>query len=75
MAGIGSGGSKKLTELLGELRGRYSILLVEHDMEAVFKLADRVSVLVYGEILATGSVAEIRANQKVQQAYLGESDA
>ena len=75
MAGIGSGGSKKLTELLDELRGRYSMLLVEHDMDAVFTLADRISVLVYGEIIATGSVEEIRGNAQVQQAYLGEVDA
>ena len=75
MAGIGSGGSKKLTELLDGLRGRYSILLVEHDMDAVFTLADRISVLVYGEIIATGSVDEIRNNRRVQQAYLGEADA
>lgn len=75
MAGIGSGGSRKLTELLEDLRGRYSILLVEHDMDAVFSLADRISVLVYGEIIATGSVDEIRNNSRVQQAYLGESDA
>lgn len=73
MAGIGPGGSKELTRLLGELRGRYSILLVEHDMHAVFALADRISVLVYGEIIATGSVDEIRQNREVQQAYLGEA--
>ena len=75
MAGIGSGGSKKLTELLDGLRGDYSILLVEHDMDAVFALADRISVLVYGEIIATGSVDEIRRDTRVQQAYLGEEDA
>jgi len=74
MAGIGPGGSKKLTELLNELRGRYSVLLVEHDMDAVFTLADRISVLVYGEIIATGSVDEIRNNEMVQRAYLGESN-
>ena len=75
MAGIGAGGSKQLTGLLDGLRGHYSILLVEHDMDAVFALADRVSVLVYGEILATGSVDEIRSDKRVQQAYLGETDA
>lgn len=74
MAGIGSGGSKELTKLLNGLRGHYSILLVEHDMEAVFALADRISVLVYGEIIATGSVQDIRNNTEVQQAYLGISD-
>jgi branched-chain amino acid transport system ATP-binding protein len=75
MAGIGSGGSKTLTRLLAGLRQRYSILLVEHDMDAVFTLADRISVLVYGEIIASGSVDEIRSNQAVQKAYLGEVDA
>lgn len=75
MAGIGSGGSKRLTELLSELRGQYSILLVEHDMDAVFSLADRISVLVYGRIIATGKVDEIRSNAEVQKAYLGEADA
>lgn len=73
MAGIGPGGSKELTQLLDGLRGRYSILLVEHDMDAVFALADRISVLVNGEIIATGAVDEIRNNENVQQAYLGQS--
>ena len=72
MAGIGPGGSKQLTELLDGLRGQYSILLVEHDMDAVFALADRISVLVYGEIIATGTVDEIRNNENVQKAYLGQ---
>lgn len=71
MAGIGSGGTKVLTELLLGLRGKHTILLVEHDMQAVFALADRISVLVYGELIATGSVAEIRRNIDVQKAYLG----
>eukprot|EP00494_Astrolonche_serrata_P010916 UN10988 len=74
MAGIGSGGSIKLTQLLAELRQDHSILLVEHDMDAVFALADRISVLVYGEIIASGSVDEIRNNPTVQKAYLGEAD-
>ena len=72
MAGIGPGGSKQLTELLDGLRGQYSILLVEHDMDAVFALADRISVLVYGEIIATGTVDEIRNNENVQKVYLGQ---
>jgi len=74
MAGIGSGGSKVLTEMLAGFRGRYSILLVEHDMDAVFALADRISVMVYGELIASGSVDEIRNNEDVQRAYLGEVD-
>ncbi|MBT3204566.1 MAG: ABC transporter ATP-binding protein [Gammaproteobacteria bacterium] len=75
MAGIGPGGSKELTQLLDGLRGRYSILLVEHDMDAVFALADRISVLVYGEIIATGTVDEIRNNENVQKAYLGHTES
>ncbi|MEM7563162.1 MAG: ABC transporter ATP-binding protein [Pseudomonadota bacterium] len=75
MAGIGSGGSKVLTEMLDSLRQEYAILLVEHDMDAVFSLADRISVLVYGEVIASGSVEEIRNNPAVQQAYLGDTDA
>ncbi len=71
MAGIGSGGSKELTQLLYGLRGDVSMLLVEHDMDAVFALADRISVLVYGEIIATGSVNDIKNNEAVQLAYLG----
>jgi len=73
MAGIGSGGSKVLTEMLDGFRGRYTILLVEHDMDVVFALADRISVMVYGEIIASGSVDEIRDNEDVQSAYLGET--
>ena len=72
MAGMGSEGSAQLTGFLDELRAEAPILLVEHDMDAVFALADRLSVLVYGKIIATGSVADIRANKDVQTAYLGE---
>lgn len=71
MAGMGSGGSKKLTRLLDNLRKEAPILLVEHDMDAVFALADRISVLVYGRIIATGTVDEIRSNPEVREAYLG----
>ena len=72
MAGLGTEGSARLTGFLDELRSQAPILLVEHDMDAVFALADRISVLVYGRIIATGSVDEIRNNPDVQSAYLGE---
>jgi len=72
MAGLGHGGSKLLTTFLDKLRHEAPILLVEHDMEAVFALADRISVLVYGQVIATGSVDDIRANPEVRTAYLGD---
>ncbi len=72
MAGMGPEGSRTLTAFLDRLRAEAPILLVEHDMDAVFALADRVSVLVYGRIIATGSVAEIRSDPAVREAYLGD---
>ena len=72
MAGMGADGSKQLTGFLDALRAEVPILLVEHDMDAVFALADRISVLVYGELIATGTVDEIRTNPIVREAYLGE---
>ena len=72
MAGLGADGSKVMTGFLDGLREEAPVLLVEHDMDAVFALADRVSVLVYGKIIASGSVAEIRASAKVRAAYLGD---
>ncbi|MBL4906844.1 MAG: ABC transporter ATP-binding protein [Sneathiella sp.] len=71
MAGMGPEGSVKLTRFLDKLRHKAPILLVEHDMDAVFALADRISVLVYGQVVATGSVEEIRNNPVVREAYLG----
>lgn len=73
MAGMGPEGSKQLTAFLDKLRDEAPILLVEHDMDAVFALADRISVLVYGRVIATGTVDEIRGNHQVREAYLGES--
>lgn len=72
MAGLGAEGSKRMTRFLDGLRAEAPILLVEHDMEAVFALADRISVLVAGRVIASGTVDEIRASEKVRQVYLGE---
>lgn len=72
LAGTGPEESAVLIALMQRLRGRLTILLIEHDMEAVFALADRVSVLVYGKMIATGAPAAIRDNAEVRAAYLGE---
>ncbi len=72
MAGMGPEGSKRLTEFLDTLRHQSPILMVEHDMDAVFSLADRISVLVYGKIIMTGSVEQVRNDPLVREAYLGE---
>jgi branched-chain amino acid transport system ATP-binding protein len=72
VAGMGTDESQRMVELLTGLKGEKTIILVEHDMDAVFTLADRISVLVYGRIIATGTPAEIRANADVRSAYLGE---
>jgi branched-chain amino acid transport system ATP-binding protein len=75
MAGLGITESARMVKLLGELRREVSIVLVEHDMDAVFALADRISVLVYGRIIASGQPREIRQNEEVKRAYLGEQHA
>ncbi|MBE9477393.1 MAG: ABC transporter ATP-binding protein, partial [Proteobacteria bacterium] len=72
MAGLGPTESGLLVNFLKELKGQRTILLIEHDMDAVFALADRISVLVYGQIIATGLPDEIRHNDDVRHAYLGE---
>ncbi|OFZ90266.1 MAG: ABC transporter ATP-binding protein [Betaproteobacteria bacterium RBG_16_66_20] len=72
VAGMGTDESQRMIEFLAGLKGDKTIVLVEHDMDAVFSLADRISVLVYGRIIATGTPAEIRANAGVRAAYLGE---
>jgi len=73
-AGTGAEETQRLIRFLGGLKRRHTIVLVEHDMDAVFTLADRISVLVYGRIIATGTPDEIRANPEVRAAYLGEAD-
>jgi branched-chain amino acid transport system ATP-binding protein len=75
MAGMGQGESARLIRLIRELKARYTILLVEHDMEAVFSLADVITVLVNGRVIASGAPAEIRASTDVQAAYLGSETA
>lgn len=72
MAGMSREESLRIIGLLSRLKGRYAMLLIEHDMDAVFSLADRVSVLVYGRIIATGTADEIRTNPEVKAAYIGE---
>jgi branched-chain amino acid transport system ATP-binding protein len=72
MAGMGPEESARMVRTLRELKGELTILLIEHDMEAVFALADRITVLVYGRVIATGAPEAIRANADVREAYLGE---
>ena len=72
MAGMGPDESERMLSLIAGLKGSHTIVLVEHDMDVVFRLADRISVLVAGRIVATGSGEEIRANAEVRNAYLGD---
>jgi branched-chain amino acid transport system ATP-binding protein len=75
MAGLGITESARMVKLLQELRREVTIVLVEHDMDAVFALADRITVLVYGRVIASDAPAAIRANEEVRRAYLGEQHA
>jgi branched-chain amino acid transport system ATP-binding protein len=72
MAGMGPDESQRMIRFIGTLKARHTILLVEHDMDAVFALADRISVMLYGSLIASGTPEEIRANAEVREAYLGE---
>jgi len=72
MAGLGVTESARMVTLLKELRKEVTIVLVEHDMEAVFALADRITVLVYGRVIASGDPDAIRSNEEVKRAYLGD---
>jgi branched-chain amino acid transport system ATP-binding protein len=73
MAGTGRGESEQLIDTLYGLKGRFTVVLVEHDMRAVFALADRITVLVYGRVIATGAPEAVRTNPEVRSAYLGEA--
>jgi branched-chain amino acid transport system ATP-binding protein len=75
MAGLGVSEAARMVKLLQELRREVTIVLVEHDMDAVFALADRITVLVYGRVIASGAPAEIRQNEDVRRAYLGDQHA
>ena len=74
MAGMGHGESARMVELLLRLKGRYGILLIEHDMDAVFALADRISVLFYGKVIYCGDPAAVKESPQVREAYLGDEE-
>jgi branched-chain amino acid transport system ATP-binding protein len=74
MAGMGREETERMVEVLLALKGRYPMVLVEHDMHAVFRLADRISVLVYGRVIASGTPDQVRADPAVREAYLGEEE-
>ena len=73
-AGMGAEASDRMREFIASLKGKISMLLIEHDMDTVFNLADRVTVLIYGTAIATGTPEEIRKNDEVRAAYLGQDD-
>ena len=71
MAGMGPEDSQQMVDLIRSLRSETAILLIEHDMDAVFQLADRISVLVYGKVLTSGDAAHVKGHAEVQAVYLG----
>ena len=71
LAGMGAEETERMLGLLAELRERHAILLVEHDMDAVFRIADRITVMVNGAVIASDTPAAVRASPEVQMAYLG----
>lgn len=74
MAGMGPAESEEMVELIQQLRKDMAILLIEHDMDAVFQLADRITVLVYGKVFAQGTSEQIQNDPRVQAVYLGQED-
>jgi branched-chain amino acid transport system ATP-binding protein len=74
MAGMGPEDAARMVRFLSELKGKMTLVLIEHDMDAVFALADRITVLVYGRVVASGTPQEIRADAEVRKAYLGEDE-
>jgi branched-chain amino acid transport system ATP-binding protein len=74
LAGMGSAEAERMVDLLQRLKQDHAMLLVEHDMDAVFALADHLTVMVNGQVIASGTPAQVRADAGVQAAYLGEED-